>query len=41
MAEEPPQADKPAAAEEKTDLKDIVTTDFMKGLVEDLNLDID
>lgn len=27
--------------EEKTDLKDIVTTDFMKGLVDDLNLDID
>jgi len=33
--EEPPKAEQPG------DLKDIVTTDFMKDLVDDLGLDID
>jgi len=37
----PKEDEKPAEAEEKTDLKEIVTTDFMKGLVSELNLDID
>lgn len=32
------EGDKPA---EKQDLKDIVTTDFMKDVISDLNLDID
>ena len=27
--------------QKKTDLKEVVTTEFMKGLVSDLNLDID
>jgi hypothetical protein len=27
--------------EDKTNLKDVVTTDFMKGLVDELNLDVD
>lgn len=32
---------KPEPKEEKQDLKNIVTTDFVKGLVDELNLDVD
>lgn len=47
MAEEEPKPGEAAGGggapkeEKPADLKDIVTTDFMKGLVSDLNLDID
>ena len=39
--DKPQEEAKPAAPEEKIDMKDVVTTDFMKGLVSDLQLDID
>ena len=33
--------DQPAAEEPQLDVKDVIETDFMKGLVADLELDID